>query len=55
MTDAGLPQALENLPDIEKTIAGRSTAFFLDFDGTIAPIVPRPDMARMPEPARGPT
>ncbi len=52
MTDAGLPQALENLADIEKTIAGRSTAFFLDFDGTIAPIVPRPDMAMMPEPVR---
>lgn len=52
MNAAALPQALQSLPEIEKTVAGRRTAFFLDFDGTIAPIAPRPELVFLPGPMR---
>lgn len=49
MTAAGPPRALDSLSEIAATIGGREPAFFLDFDGTICPLSPRPEMAEMPE------
>jgi trehalose-phosphatase len=43
-----LRDALASLGEIKAFIAGRSPAFFLDFDGTLAPIVPRPDQVELP-------
>jgi trehalose 6-phosphate phosphatase len=40
-----LPLALESLPRIRETIGQRKPAFFLDFDGTLAPPVSHPDLA----------
>ncbi|MBD0258567.1 MAG: trehalose-phosphatase, partial [Cytophagales bacterium] len=45
---AGLPSALEKLQWMGSGPVGRNVAVFLDFDGTLAPIVPRPEDARMP-------
>lgn len=44
----GLPDALQHLAHIQARLSGRSPAFFLDFDGTLAPIVPHPDQASLP-------
>ncbi len=40
-----LPSALEHLNDIAQEIRGRRPAVFLDYDGTLTPIVDRPDLA----------
>jgi trehalose 6-phosphate phosphatase len=40
-----LPLALDALPEIEGRLAGRRPAVFLDYDGTLSPIVARPDLA----------
>ena len=40
-----LPTALDNLDRIEARLAGRTPAVFLDYDGTLTPIVERPEMA----------
>ncbi|HIC80168.1 MAG TPA: trehalose-phosphatase [Kiloniellaceae bacterium] len=39
------PPALENLDDIKARIGRRKLAVFLDYDGTLTPIVARPDLA----------
>jgi trehalose 6-phosphate phosphatase len=49
LTSVSLPRALDNLSDIGTTIGGRTPAFFLDFDGTIAPLSARPDLAELPK------
>ena len=36
------------MPEIQRKIAGRLPGFFLDLDGTLAPIVARPDLAELP-------
>ena len=43
----GLPDGLKHLSEIRQTIGRRKTAFFLDFDGTLAPIASTPDAANM--------
>jgi trehalose 6-phosphate phosphatase len=44
---------LENWPSVAKRLRNaRSIALFLDFDGTLAPLRPRPDEVRLPTPAR---
>ena len=43
-----LPHALDTFPIIVEQVGGRDLAFFLDFDGTLAPIAPRPDLACLP-------
>jgi alpha,alpha-trehalase len=40
-----LPSALTFWPALERTIGGRPLAIFLDYDGTLTPIVSRPEQA----------
>lgn len=42
---AALPSALDRLPDIAALLAARRVALFLDYDGTLTPIVDRPELA----------
>ena len=47
-----LPSALPLAATIPRDAAGRRVALFLDFDGTLSPIVPRPDDARISDSMR---
>ncbi len=44
---ADLPSALAHSGDIRKRLAGKRPAVFLDYDGTLTPIVDRPELAIM--------
>lgn len=44
--------ALERWDEIERRLADRQLALFLDYDGTLAPIAPLPELATLPEPTR---
>jgi trehalose-phosphatase len=44
-----LKSALENLPEIGRQLESRRPAVFLDYDGTLSPIAPRPELATLPE------
>lgn len=46
------PSALERWHEIAGRLAGRRLALFLDYDGTLSPIVQRPELAQLPEAAR---
>jgi len=46
------PSALENWDEIAARLRGRRPAVFLDYDGTLSPIVPHPDLAVLPQAAR---
>ncbi len=48
----GLPSALDHVGEIEVRLAARQPALFLDYDGTLTPIVDDPDRAILPESAR---
>lgn len=52
MDDDSLPWALDRLSQIREWVGSRRPAFFLDFDGTLAPIVAHPDLAELPPPTR---
>ena len=41
--------ALEHRDEIASRLDGRRPAVFLDYDGTLSPIAPRPEMATLPE------
>lgn len=45
---AELPDALENVTGLAQTIGDREVVLFLDFDGTLAPIVEVPEDAALP-------
>lgn len=47
-----LPPALENLDAILAERRGRELAIFLDYDGTLSPIVDRPEDATLPDATR---
>jgi hypothetical protein len=40
-----LPSALESMEEIKRGLNGQQPALFLDYDGTLTPIVPRPEDA----------
>ena len=47
-----LPDALARRDEIRMRLRGRSPAVFLDYDGTLTPIVERPEDARLPDAVR---
>jgi trehalose 6-phosphate phosphatase len=47
-----LPSALENLSEINARMKNKRPAFFLDYDGTLTPIVRRPELAVLSEEMR---
>jgi alpha,alpha-trehalase len=47
-----VPRALEHYAEIERQLCGRRAAVFLDYDGTLTPIVERPDLAVLSEDMR---
>jgi trehalose-phosphatase len=49
---SGQPSALERWPEIAGRLAGKRLALFLDYDGTLSPIVERPELAVLPESTR---
>lgn len=49
---AEIPFALERFDAFAEALRGRRPALFLDYDGTLTPIVARPDLAVLPEPVR---
>ena len=49
---AALPSALSHRTEIEQRLAGRQAAVFLDYDGTLTPIVARPELAVMTQAMR---
>src|SRR5262245_147025 len=46
------PSALERWDEIAARLRGRRPALFLDYDGTLSPIAPRPDLATLPAETR---
>lgn len=46
------PSALQRFEEIEKRLKGKRLAVFLDYDGTLTPIVKNPDKAFMSEDMR---
>jgi trehalose-phosphatase len=49
---SGLPSALAGWDGIAVRLDGRRPALFLDYDGTLSPLVARPDLAVLPAAAR---
>ena len=48
-----VPHALERFDDLTTALDGRRPAVFLDYDGTLTPIVQRPEMAVLSDRGRG--
>ena len=46
------PSALDRKDEIASRLDGRRPAVFLDYDGTLSPIAPRPEMATLPDETR---
>jgi trehalose-phosphatase len=47
MPDLARPSALDHIEEIGRQLLERPPAVFLDYDGTLVPIAPRPDLAVM--------
>lgn len=52
MTESTLPSAIHALPELAEDWFGKKVAIFLDYDGTLTPIVSRPDQAMLSEAMR---
>jgi trehalose 6-phosphate phosphatase len=52
MTSKALPSALESVGNIGRQVKGKDIAVFLDYDGTLTPIVERPEDAVLPDEVR---
>lgn len=52
-TLSDLPSAFERPEELGRRLAGRKPAVFLDYDGTLTPIVERPELAVLSESMRG--
>jgi alpha,alpha-trehalase len=50
---ASLPNALDRAAELRTRFAGKRLAVFLDYDGTLTPIVDRPELAVLSEEMRG--
>jgi alpha,alpha-trehalase len=50
--DGARPSALASWNEIERRLDGRQPAVFLDYDGTLAPLAARPELATLPEATR---
>jgi trehalose 6-phosphate phosphatase len=48
-----VPHALQRFDELTAALAGRRPAVFLDYDGTLTPIVQRPEMAVLSDRGRG--
>ena len=48
-----IPSALTDFQDIERALEGKQAAVFLDYDGTLTPIVDTPGQAVLSEEMRG--
>jgi trehalose 6-phosphate phosphatase len=46
------PSALLRFAEISRRLDGRRPALFLDYDGTLSPLAPRPELAILPEATR---
>ena len=47
-----IPSALDGFADLAQRLSGRAPAIFLDYDGTLTPIVERPEMATLSDEGR---
>ena len=47
-----MKSALDHRTEIDRLLDGRRPAVFLDYDGTLSPIAPRPELATLPEEMR---
>lgn len=52
MTQSTLPSALSALPELAEDWFGKRVVIFIDYDGTLTPIVSRPDQAMLSESIR---
>jgi alpha,alpha-trehalase len=52
MTESTLPSAIDALPELAEDWYGKKVALFLDYDGTLTPIVSRPDQATLSDAMR---
>ena len=51
-TPTRLPSALEYMGELRRRLEGRTAAVFLDYDGTLTPIMPRPELAQISQEMR---
>lgn len=48
-----LPSAIAQIGELQRRLKRRTAAVFLDYDGTLTPIMPRPELAQISQEMRG--